>query len=83
MGKSHFKKAIEYVRENKGWSDAEEQVALADMDEFRCPLSHARCGEEIADNISDLMEEYGEDNDLPEGWWLNYVGDAEDIFWKL
>ena len=32
--------------------------------------------------IIDLLEEYGEDNDLPEGWWEEY-GDIEDWLLKL
>ena len=32
--------------------------------------------------IYDLMEEYGADNDLPEGWWLNY-GDESDVLAEL
>lgn len=83
MAKSHFEKALQYVRDNKTWTEAEEQVALNDMDRWRCPLTHTQTGERIADQINDLMEEYGEDNDLPEGWWLDEVSDAEDIFWKL
>ena len=33
-------------------------------------------------SISDLMDEYGADNDLPEGWWLD-EGDEDDIFMQL
>ena len=83
MAKSHFKKALQYVRDNKTWTDAEEQVALDDIDKMRCPLDNTRTGQKIADEINDLMEEYGADNDLPEGWWLDKVGDAEEVFWKL
>lgn len=32
--------------------------------------------------VSDLMEEYGADNDLPEGWWMEY-GEPEDILARL
>ena len=32
--------------------------------------------------VSDLMEEYGADNDLPEGWWYEY-GEPEDILARL
>jgi len=32
--------------------------------------------------IIDLLEEYGEDNDLPEGWWMN-EGDIDDWLMKL
>ena len=37
---------------------------------------------EIEDKIYDLLEEYGEDNDLPEGWHLEY-GDIEDFFMEI
>ena len=37
--------------------------------------------ENITD-VSDLMEEYGADNDLPEGWWYEY-GEPEDILARL
>ena len=76
----HLDKAIQYVRDNKTWSEAEEQVALERIDHQRCPLSFA--SERIADEITDLMEEYGQDNDLSEGWWLEY-GDTDDIFFML
>lgn len=33
----------------------------------------------IAEKLIDCMEEYGEDNDLPEGWWMEY-GDEDEIF---
>jgi len=38
--------------------------------------------EDICDEIYDCMEQYGEDNDLPEGWWMEY-GDIDDIFVML
>lgn len=37
---------------------------------------------DICDEIYDCMEQYGEDNDLPEGWWMEY-GDIDDIFVML
>lgn len=38
--------------------------------------------DDILDDIQDCMEQYGEDNDLPEGWWMGY-GDINDIFVML
>lgn len=38
--------------------------------------------EDACDEIYDCMEQYGEDNDLPEGWWMGY-GDIDDIFVML
>lgn len=34
---------------------------------------------DIADKLYDLMEEYGEDYDLGENWWLN-EGDIEEVY---
>lgn len=33
----------------------------------------------MSESICDSMEEYGADNELPEGWWLDY-GDESDVF---
>ena len=75
-----FEKALQYVRENKNWSNALEQVAWERIGEWRVPLYMTGTG--IDDKIHDLMEEYSDDNDLPEGWWLEF-GDEDEIFWKL
>ena len=32
--------------------------------------------------IIDLLEEFGSDNDVPEGWWMDY-GEIDDILLKL
>jgi len=77
---NHFNEAIQYVRDNHRWSDAEAQVALERIDYYRCDIGFA--SPTISDEISDLMEEYGDDNDLPEGWWFEY-GTPDDIFMKL
>ena len=37
---------------------------------------------EAITEVGDLLEEYGEDNDLPEGWWMEY-GEQEDILDRL
>ena len=34
---------------------------------------------ELEDKIYDLLEEFGDDNDLPECWWEEF-GDIEDVF---
>lgn len=79
MSKS-ISEAIQYVRENKTWSEAEERVALDRINELRCDVSYA--SEKISDDIHDLMEEYGEENNLPEGWWLDETTE-DDIFFSL
>ena len=77
---NHYQKAIKYVRENRTWSDSQEKVALERINLYRCDISFADHG--IADEINDLMEEYGQDNDLNEGWWLEF-GNVDDIFFAL
>lgn len=74
----HFGKAIMYVAENLDQESVGD--VLETMAEWRVPLSMVDCG--IEDDIADLMEEYGFDNDLSEGWWYEF-GDAEDIFDKI
>lgn len=34
---------------------------------------------ELYDEVIDLLEEFGEDNDLPEGWWIEDIDIDEDI----
>lgn len=73
-----FQKAIQYVKENVDRIDIEH--ALHHMDKYRCPLRMV--DESLSMKIYDLMEEYGADYDLPEGWWLDEC-DEEDIIYKL
>ena len=73
-----MKDAIAYAREN---IDREEIVyAIFKMDKYRCPLRQT--GTNLDMKISDLMEEYSADNDLPEGWWLEEM-DIDDIIFEL
>jgi len=74
MKKNHFKRAVKYIKQNleqyeieKAWTYIGRRIGLP-------------C--EIEDKIYDLLEEYGEDNDLPEGWHLEY-GDIEDFFMEI
>ena len=76
----HFEQAIQYVRDNKTWTDAEETVALQHIDHYRCPLQQASSN--IASEISGLMEEYGEEHDLPEDWWREF-GDEDEVFFSM
>ena len=62
-----FRKAIAYVKEN---------ISEEDRDIIRAKCSklykqHIIPDENTVDDsvITDLLEEYGQDNDLPEGWW--------------
>lgn len=71
---AHLEKALDYVSKNIDIKYINHCVVRAM--EMRCPFSLAFPLE--ADDITDLLEEYGEDNDLPEGWWCEY-GDIDDI----
>ena len=73
-----FKDALAYVKQAL---DAEL------IEEVKTKLGNSNMelidvNEELADEIHDLMEEYGDRNNLPEGWW-EYEGTTEDILWKL
>lgn len=56
-------------------------LAIKYMALNRAPLSHVDPG--LYDQIQDLLEEYGEDNDLPEGWYLLDDIDPEDLIFEL
>jgi hypothetical protein len=61
-----LEKALEYTRQEL-------------TKKYRCK---AVSEEEILDDIQDCMEQFGQDNDLPEGWWMSYGG-IHDIFVML
>lgn len=75
---SEINKAVAYVSNNM---DADElkvikaQVNLAWETRQQITTSYD-------DEVEDLMEEFGEDNDLPEGWWLNDC-ELDEILIKL
>lgn len=68
--------AVNYVRDNKTWSAWEDDQAL-DCINNREPIPH-----KIADEIYDLMEEWGEEHNLPENWWGEFKTE-DDIFLDL
>lgn len=68
--------AIIYVRTNVDMTDVER--ALSIIDHQRCPLYQA--DPNLDCQIYDLMEEYGQDNDLPECWWLSEIDEDEILF---
>jgi len=76
----HYKKAIEYVRDNHEWSEACEEYAWECIDKMRCPITMV--SDEISNEIRELMDEYGQNNDLPEDWWME-LGDEDDVFSNL
>lgn len=68
-----MKRALDYVRKH---IDVDLNLCIVSAMNMRCPFSVAY--PLVADNIADLLEEYGQDNDLPEGWWCEY-GDIDEI----
>ena len=70
--------ALAFVKSKLDPSDV--CVANERMAEWRCPLNHAH--EALFNQIQDFLEEFGDDNDLPEGWWMEY-GEIEDLYYKL
>ena len=75
---TEFQKALQYVKDNVEQIDVEH--AIHHMDRGHFPLRMV--DESLSMKINDLMEEYGDDNDLPEGWWLDEC-DEDDIIFKL
>jgi hypothetical protein len=66
--------AISYVAKNV--DKVEVNFTFHNMLLLREPLF--RVNPNLGDKIYDLMEEYGQENDLSEGWWLSEC-DEEDI----
>lgn len=76
--KTHFEKALDYVRGNIDIDYLKGCITTAMQ--MRMPLGCV--APMLVDNIYDLLEEYGLDNDLPEGWWLEY-GDIDYIVGQI
>ena len=78
FGATDLELAIAYVRKNVDMERVERvrsvlasnNMELDDVDE------------DLSDEIYDLMEEYGADHDLAEGWW-EYEGTTEDVLREL
>lgn len=70
--------AIAYVRKNVDMERVERvrSVLASNNMEFD------DVDEDLSDEIYDLMEEYGADHDLAEGWW-EYEGTTEDVLREL
>lgn len=71
-----IKDAIAHVRANVDTDDVRRAITI--IDRQRCPLYQA--DPELDNQIYDLMEEYGEDNDLPECWWMSEIDEDEILF---
>lgn len=69
-----LKKALDYIRENID----EHELSHKRINAMTMRCSFSSLYPQDADDIQDVLEEYGADNDLPEGWWMEH-GDIEDI----
>lgn len=78
FGATDLELAIAYVRKNVDMERVERvrSVLASNNMEFD------DVDEDLSDEIYDLMEEYGADHDLAEGWW-EYEGTTEDILKEL
>ena len=71
-----YRKGIAYVMENLD----EDDKAIIHAECNKAYKQHLVPSENVVDDspIIDLLEEYGQDNDLPEGWYLDEY-DASEI----
>lgn len=78
--KSELDKAIDYVREQMDVDD----MAILQAEINKCYKNHLVPNDNVMDcsKVIDLLEEYGQDNDMPEGWWME-EGDIDDILLRL
>lgn len=71
---------LDYVREQLEQDELDEIRAQIDRS-YRYHMTPSDCVTNDS-KVIDLLEEWGEDNDLPEGWWEEY-GDIDDWLLKL
>ena len=71
-------KAIDYVREQLG----EERLAVVRAQANVCYEQRRPVDTDYNDEVHDLLEEYGEENGLPDGWWEEY-GEIDEWLTKL
>lgn len=69
----HFTKCVEYIKANLEHWEIEEGWSYIGK---RMPIPN-----ELAGRIYDLIDEYAEDNDLPDDWWSLY--DVEELFMEI
>lgn len=80
FGSSDLKEAVAYVREQLG----EDDMAILHAGMNKCYEMHLIPNDNTMDcsKVIDLLEEYGQDNDLPEGWWESEC-EMDEILAKL
>lgn len=73
-----MKKAIKFITENVDMRTVEYTTDMAYTTRMPCTVISPR----LADDVYDLLVEYGQDNGKSEDWWLEY-GEIEDWILKL
>jgi hypothetical protein len=73
-------KAVDYVRENMD----EDDMAILQAEMNQCYKAHIIPAENVmdCDKVIDLLNEYAEENDLPERWWEDEC-EIDEILVKL
>ena len=78
FGATDLELAIAYVRKNVDMERVERVRSILASNNMELD----DVDENLSDEIYDLMEEYGADHDLAEGWW-EYEGTTEDVLKEL
>ena len=78
--KTEIQKAVEYIRNHMD----EDDMAILKAEMNKCYKMHLIPNEGVMDcsQVIDLLEEYGEENELPEGWWQEEC-DLDEILCEL
>lgn len=75
----HFEAALDYVRKNILMDEVKK---AQDAVTFSENISEEYYDEVLWDTAHDLMEEYSDEHNLPEGWWENF-GTITEIIMQL
>ena len=78
--KTELQKAIDYGRDNMD----EDDMAILKAEMNQCYKAHLIPGEDVMDceKVVDLLNEYGEENDMEERWWESEC-EIDEILVKL
>lgn len=79
MMSKDIKQALAYVASNVERDEV--ALALTRMYRYRTPLYVEN--PRLHALVYDLLEEYGEDNELPEGWWLEELEDTDEVLLRI
>lgn len=75
------KEALQYIRDNNDWTEAQIDRAFEIVERFCCTIGEADEG--IEWSIQQMLKTYALDNDLEEYWWCSVFDDADDVWNQL